>query len=289
MENSTKLKNELAAVTVRQTEVADQLAAQITAETAQNAFIAGKGKLDASLAEQQKKTLLEQALESLKQSANELTAQYNTRLAAETRTAALDALAETANAAFAAKNEYFSLYQQFEADIAASAQTLFEQQKKFYNLRHEYQKGAAQAGMSASDLTARSVSDEARAVAGYQYPVFPPTTDGMSEVVTLALTILTNRQQNARDKEAMRQANLRNQERERKAQEAREQQSIAYRREQQGQAETIKQKQAVATQRAIDEEQSRAERLARIEANDLARHEAKKLDIAEKIGAQQAT
>jgi hypothetical protein len=124
---SEAIKAELDKTNTRLGELQTQLTEQTAKfETAQAAFVSGRGKLEDSLAEQQKLTLLKQAVESLQINKRDLETRLSAELAAEARQDQLQQAKAYAEDAENALNEYTAQREALDSLLSEKITQLYE-------------------------------------------------------------------------------------------------------------------------------------------------------------------
>jgi hypothetical protein len=166
MKKSDELRTELEKINARIKELTTNAADQTKQfETAQNAFAAGKGSLDDSLAAQQKSSLLAEAIKSLESQREAVTAQLNEAVAGEKRESIITEAKVVAEDAHQILTEYQKERAEFDQIIQERGEKLAGMFRNFGEKARSFDKllrtVTPEAG--SAELTQKGLPEELRA------------------------------------------------------------------------------------------------------------------------------
>lgn len=160
-----ELKTEIEQTESRITELeAQEIERRQAFETAQEAYVSGKGDLEALHNEQSKLTLVRQAIESLKATGQKLRQAFETQSANERRNRLIKDLVKTANEVEPLVDKYFQSRGEFDELVSKYSERLVSEATDFRTKQREYQSILKQINppATAEELTRAGLSDEAR-------------------------------------------------------------------------------------------------------------------------------
>ncbi len=171
---SSGIETELGSTNQRVIELQTQLNEQTaTFEATQTAFVGGKASIDELHAEQQKLTLITQAIESLETAASELQTAFDEAVEAESLKTLLESAKQTALEAETLFGESVEIREEFDKIIAEFAEKLCD---KFYAFRIAKKKYARLRGQFEGKIP--GVSDEILILLERNYEALPPLRFG---------------------------------------------------------------------------------------------------------------
>ena len=164
MTKAIEIKNELDNTTNRLTELETELDEQTSKfEAVQSEFIKGEADIDRLHTEQQKVTLLAQAIEALRATAGKLKASFGMQSEAENRRQTIKIMAESSNQVEPLLNDYLKSRDKFNDIIAKYAATLIEKRKAYQDKQLEYKTALTSLDAPVTDAESRQSGLDAKA------------------------------------------------------------------------------------------------------------------------------